>query len=106
MQAFEYSRSASRDVAQNIRTCNDGTSSSSVEDGLGGTVLVDVTVCGKIGPRTEGCDLHRSGGVTHATVPVAIFILVDLLVPHLAKSSVDIFLSTGVIYLSLSPRGI
>ena len=75
MQAFEHSRSASRDVVQNICTCNDGASSSSVEDGLGCTMLVDVTVCGKIGPRTEGCDFHRWGGVTHATVPVAIFIL-------------------------------
>ena len=59
MQAFEYSWSACCNVSQDICTCNDGSSSSCVEDGLRGTLLVDVLVCGKISPRTEGCDFHR-----------------------------------------------
>ena len=103
LQAIEYSWSACHNVTQHICTCDDIACSSCVEDGLRCTLLVDVTVGGKIGPRTEGWEFHWWGGVAHTTVPSAILILVILFIPHLAKSSVDIIWSTGVNFVGLSP---
>ena len=58
MRAIEHSRSACHNVTKHICTCDDGACSSCIEDGFRCTLLVDVTIGGKFGPRTEGCEFH------------------------------------------------
>ena len=94
-------------VAMSVKNCNDGASSSCVENGLQSTLLIDVLVCGKIGPRTEGCDFRRwDGGEAYTTVPVAILILVNFLIPHLAKSCRHIVFIVGVIIVGMFYGGV